>query len=377
MRLNKRLTGLVAGMAVLAWTSTSSAGPQPSTGTFAADYSGDGKDDIALEGPADVEVRHLDGTVVVGTGSVPNAGGSFVLFAAGYLNNDDNADLVFSGNGQVRVSILNATGTAQSSALFFGNGGGTWGVEAACDVNGDGVDEVIAVGSGAALGAARITDVSTGSASHTFVSTAGGLWGWGFCADVNGDGDEDLVFVGSGAALGTARANLSGGATATFYALGGGVWTPVGAGKTTGSGSDSLIDAGSGAAAGFLRVRTLDSNGAVVASGFIPNGGGTQTFVFAGDFNNDDREDLALRAGGTHKLVLMAADGITSSGQTFPGAAGGDAVLNQGANTNADGAVDLISVLTSNGNVFVQTINEANANASGANTLNVGGRDLL
>lgn len=378
MRLHKRLTDLLAAVAVVAWAPFAIAGPPPGDGLVGPDFDADGKADVALEGGGDVQVRHLDGTSVVGVGLVPNAAGSFDLKALGNLNNDGNSDLVFQGNGTIRVSFMNAGGTAQTATpLFIADGGGTWNVVAACDVTGDGVDEVIAVGTGAALGAARVTNVSSGAPVHSFLSTAGGIWGWGFCLDADGDDQQDLYFVGSGAAAGIGRVNLSGGVTALFYALGGGVWEPVGAGKTTGTGSDSLIDNGTGAALGFVRVRTLDGTGAVTGSGFIPNGGGTQAFVFAGDFNDDTRADLAFRAGTTHKLVLMGADGITPEGAAaFPGAAGGTAELDQGADTNGDGVVDLISLIGTD--VFVQTINPANPGVpSGAAVLNAGGRTLF
>ncbi len=373
MHLGKGLILTISAAAMLGWAPTSFAGPSPGGGVFAADFNGDGKDDIALEGAADVEVRHLDGVSTVSTGSFPNGGGGFALKAVGYLNAGDNADIVQQGAGTIVVRLSNAGGTAQSSAIFFGDGGGAWNVVAACDVNGDGVDEVIAEGTGGALGAVRISDISSGSPSHSFISTAGGIWQFQFCVDANGDGNQDLYFVADGGA--TARANLAGTATAVFHALGGGVWSPVAAGNTTGSGSDAIADTGTGAATGFVRVRTLDSNGDVSGSGFVPNGGGTQALVFMGDFNNDGRADLAFRSGASNRLALIDADGRNSSASTFPGTAGGAAVLDQGANTNGDGAVDLISVLS--GNVFVQTIDETSSLVSNANTLTTAPRVLF
>lgn len=369
MRFCKFFQGLTAAAAVLALAPASPAGPPPSGNVFAADFNGDGKDDIALSGSANDQVRHLDGVTSIGTGTYANGGGSLALAGVGFLNNDSNADLVQQGGGTTVVRLSNATGTAAANSIFYGDGGGAWVVVAVCDVDNDGVDDVIAQGQGSALGAVRVTDVASGAAVHSFFSTAGGLWNFRFCADVNGDGEQDPVFVNSGAGGGstTARANLSGGATAVFYSLGGGVWSPVGAGKTTGTGSDSLIERGSGSGFGFFRVRTLDSSGAQIAQGFIPNGGDTQSFVFAGDVNGDTREDLVLRAATTNRSVIMNADGISSTTSVFTGNAGGSAVLDQGANTNADGAVDYISILT--GNVFIQTINPATSAVGSSNTL--------
>lgn len=374
MYLGKSLILSIGAVTMLAGAPTSFAGPPAGGAVFAADFNADGKDDVALEGAADVQVRHLDGVSTVTTGSFANGGGSLALKAVGYLNSGDNADLVQQGAGTIVARLSNVGGTGASTSIFFGDGGGAWNVVAACDVNGDGVDDVIAEGTGAALGAVRISDVSSGSPSHSFFSTAAGLWQFQFCVDANGDGDQDLYFVTNDG--GAARANLSGTTTAVFHALGGGVWQPVAAGNTTGSGSDAIVDFGTGAATGFVRVRTLDAGGAVSGSGFVPNGGGTQVLVFLGDFNNDGREDLAFRAGASNRLALMDADGLNSSTSTFPGAAGGAAVLDQGANTNADGAVDLISVLSS-GNVFVQTIDEGTSAASNAGILNSSPRVLF
>jgi hypothetical protein len=356
MRASKILGCVLSALAALAWAPLASAGPGGGTAVFAADFNGDGNDDIAGSNPAaSIQIRHLSGVQQIGLGSIPDAGGSFVIKAVGYGNNDDNADVTSQGNGTIRVSLLNAGGTAAASHIFVADGGGTWNAKAMCDTDNDGVDEVFAEGEGAALGAARITDVSTGAGVHSFISTAGGIWVFLFCADVNGDGDEDLVFNGTGAANGVARANLSGGSTAVFFAQGGGVWSLVGEGDTNDDGTDDLIDTGTGAATGFKRVRTLNTSGAVIASGFIPDGGGSQAFVFAGDGNNDGRDDLYLRSAATNKIAVMNADGISTSTSCFPPNGGGSATLDQGANTDGDGFVDLVSTAGA-GSTRVDTI---------------------
>ena len=155
-------------------------------------------------------------------------------------------------------------------------GGGAWQVVDAADVTGDGIDEILFVGTGAAAGIVRIANVASGSPVFSYLPTAGGIWAYAFAADLNGDGSQDLVFRGTGAAYGATRANRSGGtASVQYYAQAGGAFTLILAADLNGDGIDDLVDEPNPLSLGQVRVRTLDQNGNPVATGYLANDLGT------------------------------------------------------------------------------------------------------
>jgi hypothetical protein len=343
-----------------------SAGPPPAGGIFDGDFNADGKDDMARSSAANIRVDILDGTASVANGSFATGGGTFLLKAVGLCNNDDNADLIAQGGGSTRVTFVNAAGTAPSAtpALFYGDGGGSWQVVDAADTDGDGIDEVIANGTGGAAGALRITNVATGSPVHTFLSTAGGAWAYAFAADVNGDGDQDLVFRGTGVAAGTSRANLSGTATAKFYAQGGTSWTLSATGDVDGNGTSDLVDTGAGGAAvGFNRVRTLDTNGDPTGNAFVGNSANAFQLKDVADFTNDGNADLGYQNTGSFRITPMT--GLTIGTAVFPPNGGGTFTLRRMADTGDDGFSDLI-VTNGTNDVRIQTSNGTGTTTNGA-----------
>ena len=339
-RLKASLPGFVAimGLAVAAW-----AGPPPPAGIFEADFNGDGKDDMARQNAGGIRVDILDGTSSIANGTFPTGGGTFVLKAVGKENNDAQFDLIAQGGGSIRITFVNAAGTGQSATapLFFPDGGGAWQVVDAADVDGDGIAEVIANGTGGAAGALRITNVATGTPVHTFLSTAGGAWVYAFAADVNGDHKMDLIFRGTGVAAGTSRANLNGSTTAKFYAQGGNSWTLTGAGDVDGNGTADLVDTGASvAAAGFNRVRTLDMNGDPTGSAFVGNAANAFVLKRIADFTGDGKADLGYQGANTFRITPM--DGLAIQPAIFPASGGGQFTLRRMSDTNGDGLADLI-----------------------------------
>jgi hypothetical protein len=308
------------------------------------DFNGDGKGDIIRDaGAGGIRIDILDGTSSVANGTLPTAGGSFVLKAVGHFNADAQADTAVQGNGTVRVSFTAASGTATTGTpIFVPDGGGTWQLVDAADVNHDGIDELIFVGTGAATGAVRIADISTGTPTYTFLSTAGGIWQYVFAADVNGDGNRDLVFDGTGAAAGTARANLSGGTTTVFYAQGGGAWVLKASGDFNSDGVDDLADTGTGAANGFDRIRLLDHTGNPTSQGFLSNGGGSFEIRAVADFNSDSKADLAYHGPVSDRVTIL--NGSTVLSQYFPANAGGTFQLRYAPDPFGSGYPSLVAV---------------------------------
>ena len=360
MRLSGCLIGLVA---TLGLGSAAMAGPGGGSVFVGFDFNADGKGDIARSNSGNIRVDILDGTSSVANGSFPTGGGTLILKAAGLLNNDANADLVAQGGGTARVTFVNAAGTGTTSTLFVPDGGGSWQVVDAADVNGDGIDEVIFNGTGGAAGAVRIANIATGTPVFTFLSTAGGAWVYAFAIDVNGDGSKDLVFRGTGGAAGTTRANLAGTATAKFYAQGGTAWVLTKAGDVDGNGTDDLVDTGAGAGAGFNRVRTLNTSGDPTASGFVPNGGGTFVLKDLADFNNDGNADFALQGTSSFKITPMT--GVVPGVSVFPPSGGGAFTLRDLEDTNADSFFDLVATNASN-DVRIQLSNGTGTTTNGA-----------
>lgn len=352
MSLTGRLIGLLAAVGL---ASAASAGPPPGGVFVGFDFNADGKGDIARSSASQILVNHLDGASSVGTGTFPTGGGVLALKAVGLCNGDDNADPVAQGGGSARVSFTNAGGTGQASALFIPDGGGSWQVVDAADTNGDGVDEVIFNGNGAV----RVTDIQSGVPAYSYVPTAGNIWVYLFAADVNGDGDQDLVFNGTGSAAGIARANLSGGATQVFFPLGGGVWQLDGAGDLNDDGTADLVQTGvGGTAVGFNRVVLLNTSAAPITSGFPPNGGGAFQVRTVSDFNGDGKVDIGYQGPSpSNRITLM--NGITPTGNVSVANAGGTVELRGAGDTQANGKFGIFSVFTGSNDVRVQTPNAA------------------
>jgi len=80
------------------------------------------------------------------------------------------------------------------------------------------------------------------------------------------------------------------------------------------------------ASSSSIRIQLLDG-ATVMHTGFISNGGGTQTMAACGDVNGDGIADIALNTNGFIKIQLMALDG---SGNPVPGNVG---FIGNGGNT--------------------------------------------
>ena len=331
------------------------AGPNAGGVFIGCDFNKDGKGDIARNnGATGIRVDIMDDTNSVANGNFANGGGVFIMKACGRFNGDGNYDIVSQGGGSIKVTFVGQDGISQSATapIFFGDGGGSWVVVDAQDVNGDGVDEIIAVNTPA--GAVRITDVSTGSPVHSYLSTGGGIWQYMFSGDVNGDKKRDLIFYGPGAALGFARANLNGSTTAVFYPQGGGAWVPTGTGffDSANPTRTGLVDTGTGAALGLYRIRLTDSTGNPTgAPGFISNGSGGFSIRTIADMNNDGIQDLGEFSSSQNRITTL--NGVNKVTQYFGGNAGGTFSLLYAPDTTATSKAYLVSSDASN-NIRVQ-----------------------
>jgi hypothetical protein len=352
--LTGRLLWLLAAVAL---APAANAGPAPGGVFIGCDHNGDGKGDVARNnGATGIRTDILDNITSTANGNFANGGGVFVMKACGKFNGDAFFDIVAQGGGSIRVTYVGSTGTAPSATppLFFGDGGGTWVVVDAQDVNGDGIDEIIAVNTPAA--AVRITDVSTGAPVHSYLSTGGGIWQYMFAGDFNGDHHKDLLFNGTGAAAGVARVNLSGTTSTVFFPQGGSppAWLPTGAGYFDLSGRTGEIDTGAGPALGLYRIRLTDATGNIAgAPGFFANGSGTYAIRTIADMDGDGIQDLGEYSSGANNRVTML-NGTAVKSQYITGNAGGSFQLRYSPDTNANQKSSLVSIDGSS-NVRVQS----------------------
>lgn len=256
-------------------------------------------------------------------GSLPAAGSSFRVppfytvglapagVASGDFNGDGKPDLVVANANGSSISVLlnNGNGTFAPAVTYYVPLSDTPVVVAVADLNGDGMLDVVTVGSWAAGGQLV---VFLGNGDGTFQTGVAYLFGGQFpgdflIADMNGDGKPDLVVV-SQVMTGTDDSLLS-------VLLGNGDGTFQQAINTT---------------------QTFSS--------------GTADTIVAGDFNHDSKTDLGMEIRG--KLYVMLGNGngtfqdpvlyITSSLQAITA---GD--------MNNDGKLDLVAVGDAGVSVFL------------------------
>jgi len=301
-------------------------------GIVAAEFSGDGRPDLAL----------ADGTrqVVVWTNATPGAGQSLAFgatpvtfpagvagprfLATGDFNQDGKADLAVSGyNGgsgaQISVLLSDRAPTAASPSfspyVAFAVPAGPAGL-VAVDLNGDNRHDLAI----ATAGSLHIL-LNTTAASATAPSFAAGAnfalpaAGWGLAAaDLNNDGRRDVV-VGHNAGTANASAFInstaSGAPTPSFQPR-----TDIGAGSSgfrdaalADLNADGRIDVASRATSASLRVfASTTANGAGAAAFQAPlalSAGAGEGGITIVDLNGDGKPDLVAPNAGLSNLSLF------------------------------------------------------------------------
>lgn len=258
------------------------------------------------------------------------------------FNDDGLGDIVAQNPSTARFTTMSGLSVLGAQG-FTDNGGGAFEIKAVGDLNNDGQDDVIMQGKSgsAAAGVIKILLMTGVTASAPgWMSDGGGIWDLKGAADMNGDGNADLVFEGSGAALGFVKIQLMNGTTlgaAGFVPNAGGIFSLVGLADTNGDNRTDLIFDG-GAAAGTAKVAVTDVGGLTATTqGFIPNGGGSFTFISSGDLDNDGDEDLAWNSGIISRFDLMDGTAIVSSPSTAYGAFTLMGLADLNGDCNADG----------------------------------------
>jgi hypothetical protein len=369
--------GLVGVPIVLAWAAWSSA-QTPTFGSpivfptgmtpesvATGDFNKDDMEDLAVAAAGDnaIVVRLANGPGSFRAGTAWSVGTAPVSVASGDLNGDGNADLAAANSQSDTVSVLLGTGTGEfEPAIECPVGGGPYSV-AVGDVNRDGKDDLVApsfFGSSVRVWMSGATRPCDGYTDHVVGSGAESV----AIGDVNRDGRPDLVvanfydnsvsvLLGDGAGgFGAARGFPAGdGATfvaiaditqdgkpdlavATAYApsvsilAGNGqgsfaapVQVPVLAPPQSVRVADFNRDGKPDLAAVFTTQSVVsilpgNGNGTFGPAMNCLGGGGPSDFdrLGVGDFNQDDKPDLAVVDTGANTVSILLNTTVTVTG---------------------------------------------------------------
>jgi len=305
---------------------------------FAGDVNGDGKMDLILEpdsAEAQIYVGNGDGTFTNASSYVLSTGPQGSYSAVADFNTDGNLDIA-GGNG---VLLGNGNGTFQGIPLAVlttvFSGIEYTGTPVIGRFNNDDIPEVAVLQSGRVPLVTILTNDGTGllSLAHTYpLQLPEGMSGWtGVAGDFNGDGNLDLIVPYEGPPdpmhqywLNWSYETLLGNGDGTFQAP---VRYPIEDGWTWGSAIPVAVG-------DFNRDQKLDlalTNGSGVGPGgqepyievLLGNGDGSfatpthlveASFLCAADFNGDGKLDIEFTPlGGGTGIILGNGDGTFQS----------------------------------------------------------------
>ncbi|MEO5925823.1 MAG: FG-GAP-like repeat-containing protein [Bryobacteraceae bacterium] len=281
-----------------------------------------------------------DGTIGAPT-FIPTSGSSAI--AAGDLNGDSRADLVLGSNGQAIVRINDGSGFPAPVPYTLP---GTPASLAMADVNKDGKLDLVAALSNGTIGV--LLGSATGTLGPVTTVAAGSKPANLVFSDFNGDGKLDIAASQADSTsiyvlLGNGSGGFQSPTVLTNTAFGGGLNLTVATGDFN---SDQRPD--------LAVVAPLsDYFGAGTALIYLGRGDGTfnspaQTSVPTiggaafGDFNRDGKLDMAVSqiADGQMSVLLGRGDGTFGAPKFFPINSGGTDL--QAADLNGDGILDLL-----------------------------------
>ncbi len=337
------------------------AGMHPSS-VAALDLNHDNRLDLAVadsgSGPLYVLMGNGDGTFANAASYATGLDGHLSVTIAD-LNGDGNADLAASSQDQVSLLFGNGDGSFGASQEFPSGQGPNWYI-AAGDLNGDGALDLVTANYFRALAVVMLNNGSghfQGAGSYAIGYSADSL----VLTDVDQDGNLDIV-NGTGDArwFGPSVQSI---ATSIVYGRGDGTFNGVAAvnlkngvsllaaADFDGDGKTDVITSGNsdnlayfhGATGGALQVEPQEIP--------LPNGasGGV-----TGDFNGDQRPDLAVYSGysqGTVSVLLGNGSGFQSPTQTSSGGNQPSGMVT--ADFDGNGSLDLAVINTDPGNIVI------------------------
>jgi hypothetical protein len=324
-----------------------------------ADIDGDGNPDIATthdQGTAGVRFGTGDGTLPIGGRGTAVFVGSFpTSMVVADASGDGKLDLVVANNNGDNVSVVlgNGDGTFQNVAPPAGPPNFLFIADLDADGKPDAVSKPRPIGPSEATG----VDVRLGNGDGTFgtpVSSATDLVVRSATpADVNHDGKPDIIALNESASSVATLMVLLGNGDGTFQP---GIDQPVASGIS----QLATVDLDSDGNADLVETFAFNNRANIIRVQ-LANGDGTfqigidypmETAVGAiatGDFNGDDRADLAVRIGPDTLRVLLGNDDGTFQPKM-------DHLIDEGgapliaADFNSDGKLDLFIYISPDSN---------------------------
>lgn len=304
------------------------------------DLDGDGTIDIVTTGNESLVFFNNGNRAVTTPGSSLGADSGGTALALVEWNGDGWPDIAVGGlSGRtVEVYVNDGSGGFASAASLQGAGIGNLSDLAAVDVDGDGLSELLATGSGGTAILGREADGGIGVTA--LASDAGrGL----AVADVDQDGDPDFVVLLAADRRIDFFYNGGDGSITGVTSLDAGSVASVNFGDINGDGAADLLLATDGDDMNAPQNKVLYQQG---GGNFAPGpsfGASPVSALVSGDVNADGWPDIvAINEAGVHQLYLGAQDGGLSLAREQIVSAG----MQRGALTdfNGDESLDLILV---------------------------------
>jgi hypothetical protein len=333
------------------------------TQVLVADINGDGKPDLITShggalltylGNGDGTFRAIDSAVYVDN----DLSSSLDQTAIADFNGDSKPDFAnIDGLGNVQLAFGNGDGTFVATPLLIstqspGVPSYDFSTEAAVDLNGDGIPDLVAIKSGSILSA--VTNATGGFTYHTaLVSSAYSVQS--IAADFNGDGKQDVVLAGFDGTAAVALSNGDGTLKTPVNVIKPSQpiacdLSPAAAGDINGDGKMDLIfpylgdnSCGGGTAvpSGYFTVLG-NGDGTFMTPAFVPLGTEIDVITLAKFHGKNQPLDLIIaNYGATASISLLEGDGVGNFGTPATVASGFNVYQMLTDDFNQDGKPDL------------------------------------
>ncbi len=266
--------------------------------TWAADFNGDGKTDIASASAGNVYMYLSTGVdFELSIWTTPGVWGDATYTWVADFNGDGKADIASASAGNVYMHLSTGTGfnnQTWTTPGVWGNAAYTW----VADFNNDGNADIASASAGNVY-----MHLSTGTGFTNQTWTTPGVWGsssYTWAADFDGDGNADIASASAGnvymhLSTGTAFNNQT---WTTPGVWGSYVYTWV---------ADFNADGASGiasASAGNVYMHLSTGTGLNNQTWTIPNQWGESGFTWTGDFDGNGYADIASASGNAVYMSL-------------------------------------------------------------------------
>jgi len=207
----------------------------------AADFNGDGKEDIVLQNDNGTpQIWLMNGTSRTSTVTLPGTDESWHVIAADDFSNDGNPDLLFQNDDTGAVQIWEMNGTSVVSMATVGNPGLSWRAIGTGDFNGDGNADILFQNSN---GTPLIWEMNgTSIIASAVLPNPGSSWRAVGTGDFAGDGHSDILWqnINTGAPM-IWDMNGTSIVSSTTLASPGNHWIAIGTSDFNGDGNADIL----------------------------------------------------------------------------------------------------------------------------------------